>query len=187
MKFPRPILETLVNKGIETPTPIQIQGLPVGLSGRDMNGIAFTGSGKTLVFTLPMIMGALEEEMKVPIVSGEGPFALLLCPSRELANQTYEIIEQFTEALAKDGYPKLKTLLCIGGVAFRDQENLVRGGIHMVVATPGRLIHMLQNKKFTLNFCKHFVLDEAGTFLYFSKGYFGGVTTKNKLKNFLYV
>ena len=61
MRFPGPILDTLKKKGIERPTPIQVQGMPVALSGRDMIGIAFTGSGKTLVFSLPMIMVALEQ------------------------------------------------------------------------------------------------------------------------------
>jgi ATP-dependent RNA helicase DDX41 len=68
MKFPRSIVKALKDKGIMKPTPIQIQGLPVVLSGRDMIGIAFTGSGKTLVFVLPMIMMALEEQKKMGII-----------------------------------------------------------------------------------------------------------------------
>ncbi|KAK3218414.1 hypothetical protein Dsin_012384 [Dipteronia sinensis] len=73
MRFPEPILKMLKVKGIVQPTPIQVQGLPVILSGRDMIGIAFTCSGKTLVFVLPMIMIALQEEMMIPIIPGEGP------------------------------------------------------------------------------------------------------------------
>ncbi|KAF2301428.1 hypothetical protein GH714_024014 [Hevea brasiliensis] len=71
MRFPEPILKKLKAKGIVQPTPIQVQGLPVILSGRDMIGIAFTGSGKTLVFVLPMIMIALQEEIMMPIAPGE--------------------------------------------------------------------------------------------------------------------
>ena len=82
MRFPETILKKLKAKGIVQPTPIQVQSLPVILSGRDMIGIAFTGSGKTLVFVLPMIMIALQEEIMMPIVPGEGPFGLVVCPSR---------------------------------------------------------------------------------------------------------
>eukprot|EP01132_Coremiostelium_polycephalum_P010941 gene10941-13400_t len=161
MKIPVPIIECLKKRGIKKPTPIQIQGLPVILSGRDMIGIAFTGSGKTLVFTLPMVLFALEEEKKLPIIQGEGPFGLVICPSRELARQTHERILEYTDALHKAGHPKLRTLLSIGGIDMRDQEHQFRQGIHMVVATPGRLLFLLQKKKINLNLCKYLGLDEA--------------------------
>jgi ATP-dependent RNA helicase DDX41 len=161
MKFPRSILEALRKKDIKRPTPIQMQGLPVVLSGRDMIGVAFTGSGKTLVFVLPMLMMAVEEELKLPVVQGEGPFGLIVCPSRELANQTYSVITYYAAALEKDGFPILKTVLMIGGQKGRDQEQKMRGGVHIIVATPGRLVEMLNKKKFTLDFCKMLVLDEA--------------------------
>jgi ATP-dependent RNA helicase DDX41 len=161
MKFPRPVIESLRDKGIKKPTPIQIQGLPVILSGRDMIGLAFTGSGKTLVFSLPLIMLALEEEKKMPITSGEGPFGIIVCPSRELAKQTHSVISRICDYLARAGNPQLRTLLCIGGVPFKEQADLVRRGIHMIVATPGRLLDFLKKKKFTLNLCKYLALDEA--------------------------
>ena len=99
MKFPNVILNALAEKGIRRPTPIQMQGLPCALSGRDMIGIAFTGSGKTITFALPLIMLALEEELKVPLGSGEGPIGMILCPSRELAYQTWQVVTHFTERL----------------------------------------------------------------------------------------
>ncbi|XWS20477.1 hypothetical protein CRYUN_Cryun31cG0104400 [Craigia yunnanensis] len=136
MKFPDPILKKLKAKEIVQPTPIQVQGLPVILSGRDMIGIAFTGSGKTLVFVLPLIMIALQEEMMMPILPGEGPFGLIVCPSRELARQTYEVVEQF--------------LL-----------DFVKKVVHIVVATPGRLKDMLAKKKMSLDNCRYLTLDEA--------------------------
>lgn len=80
MKFPEAIVAGLKAKGINRPTPIQIQGLPALLAGRDMIGIAFTGSGKTIVFTLPMVMLALDAEMRLPLVKGEGPVLLKLAP-----------------------------------------------------------------------------------------------------------
>ncbi|CAH8257019.1 unnamed protein product [Arabidopsis lyrata] len=161
MKFPRPVLDTLKEKGIVQPTPIQVQGLPVILAGRDMIGIAFTGSGKTLVFVLPMIMIALQEEMMMPIAAGEGPIGLIVCPSRELARQTYEVVEQFVAPLVEAGYPPLRSLLCIGGIDMRSQLEVVKRGVHIVVATPGRLKDMLAKKKMSLDACRYLTLDEA--------------------------
>lgn len=99
MKLPQCILNALQTKGILRPTPIQVQGLPALFSGRDIIGIAFTGSGKTLTFSLPMIMCALEEEIHMPIRPGQGPIGVILCPSRELARQTYEVVDHFMQAL----------------------------------------------------------------------------------------
>ena len=161
MRFPEPVLKKLKAKGIVQPTPIQVQGLPVILSGRDMIGIAFTGSGKTLVFVLPMIMVAMQEEIMMPIVPGEGPFGLVVCPSRELARQTYEVVEQFLIPLKEAGYPELRPLLCIGGVDMRSQLEIVKKGVHIVVATPGRLKDMLAKKKMNLDNCRYLTLDEA--------------------------
>ncbi|XP_074269688.1 DEAD-box ATP-dependent RNA helicase 35-like [Silene latifolia] len=161
MRFPDPILRKLKEKGIVQPTPIQVQGLPVVLSGRDMIGIAFTGSGKTLVFVLPLIMVALQEELMMPIVSGEGPFGLIVCPSRELARQTYEVLEQFLDPLKEAGYPELRPLLCIGGVDMRTQVDIIKRGVHIVVATPGRLKDLLAKKRMNLDNCRYLCLDEA--------------------------
>ncbi|KAH9857765.1 DEAD-domain-containing protein [Lenzites betulinus] len=162
MKVPEPLVKFLKSKRITKPTPIQLQGIPTAFSGRDMIGIAFTGSGKTLAFCLPLIMFALEEEARLPYIRGEGPVGVILCPSRELATQTYENILTWTEALAKDGrYPQLNTLLCIGGISMSDQSHVLNKGIHMVVATPGRLIDMLEKKRFTFDNCKYLCMDEA--------------------------
>lgn len=154
VRFPEPILKMLKAKGIVQPTPIQVQGLPVILTGRDMIGIAFTGSGKTLVFVLPLIMIALQEEIMMPIMPGEGPVGLIVCPSRELARQTYEVVEQFLIPMREAGYPELRPLLCIGGVDMRSQLEVVKKGVHIVVATPGRLKDMLAKKKMSLDNCR---------------------------------
>ena len=129
-----------------------------------MIGIAFTGSGKTLAFCLPLIMFALEEEAKLPFVRGEGTVGVILCPSRELATQTYENVLTWTAALARDGggkYPQLNTLLCIGGISMSEQSHVLSKGLHIVVATPGRLIDMLEKKRFTFDNCKYLCMDEA--------------------------
>ena len=161
MKFPNGIMVGLKKKGITHPTPIQIQGLPAILMGRDMIGIAFTGSGKTLVFTLPLLMFALEQERRMPFTKGEGPYGLIICPARELANQTYDVLEHFAQSLVENGQPRLRTVLCIGGTSMRDQLDGVRRGCHMMVATPGRLMDMLDKKSITLDVCRYLVLDEA--------------------------
>ncbi|KAJ4488289.1 P-loop containing nucleoside triphosphate hydrolase protein [Lentinula aciculospora] len=162
MKIPHSILDYLKSQRITAPTPIQLQGIPTAFSGRDLIGIAFTGSGKTLAFCLPLIMLALEEETKISFVRGEGPVGVILCPSRELANQTYENVSTWTSALAKEGrYPPLNTLLCMGGISMSEQSHTMSKGLHIVVATPGRLIDMLEKKKFTFNNCKYLCMDEA--------------------------
>ena len=161
MRFPPPTLDLLKSKGIQRPTPIQVQGLPVALSGRDMIGIAFTGSGKTLVFSLPMIMIALEQERKMPIVKGEGPLGLCINPSRELARQTHDVILEHTDALRNGGYPPLRCLLAMGGIDMREQAEATNGGAHMCVATPGRLMDMLGKKRLCLDLCRYLALDEA--------------------------
>jgi len=154
LRLPEPMLRKLRERGIVQPTPIQVQGLPVVLSGRDMIGIAFTGSGKTLVFVLPLIMVALQEEILMPIVPGEGPFGMIICPSRELAKQTYDVIEQFLLPLKDAGYPEIRPLLCIGGVDMRTQLDVLKKGVHIVVATPGRLKDLLAKKKMNLDNCR---------------------------------
>ncbi|KAI0653202.1 DEAD-domain-containing protein [Cubamyces menziesii] len=162
MKVPESLVKFLKSKRITKPTPIQLQGIPAAFSGRDMIGIAFTGSGKTLAFCLPLIMFALEEEARLPFIRGEGPVGVILCPSRELATQTYENILTWTDALAKDGrYPRLNTLLCIGGISMSEQSHVLNKGLHIVVATPGRLIDMLEKKRFTFDNCKYLCMDEA--------------------------
>lgn len=161
MRFPRAVLEGLAAKGIQRPTPIQMQGIPVALSGRDMIGIAFTGSGKTLVFVLPLVMASLEEQMKLPLEPFEGPIGIIIAPSRELARQTYNNCVHFADHLANNGHPRLNTMLCIGGEDVRTQMDVVRRGCHMIVATPGRLKDMLAKGRITLDLCRYICLDEG--------------------------
>ncbi|KPP64433.1 putative ATP-dependent RNA helicase DDX41, partial [Scleropages formosus] len=161
MKFPQAILKGLKKKGIVHPTPIQIQGIPTVLSGRDMIGIAFTGSGKTLVFTLPLVMFSLEQEKRLPFLKREGPYGLIICPSRELARQTHSIIEYYCKLLEEEGAPQLRCALCIGGMSVKEQMEVVKHGVHMMVATPGRLMDLLQKKMVSLDICRYLALDEA--------------------------
>eukprot|EP00178_Gracilaria_changii_P024253 TRINITY_DN730_c0_g3_i4.p1 TRINITY_DN730_c0_g3~~TRINITY_DN730_c0_g3_i4.p1 ORF type:complete len:626 (-),score=95.38 TRINITY_DN730_c0_g3_i4:834-2711(-) len=159
MKLPHPILQQLTENAIKHPSPIQMQGLPVALSGRDMIGIAFTGSGKTLVFTLPLVMLAWEMELRLPFVSNEGPVGMILAPSRELARQTFEVASQFCHRIHSLGGPQLRTFLAIGGT--RVHLDTIRRGVHILVATPGRLLDLLRRKRINLDTCRYVALDEA--------------------------
>lgn len=161
MKFPRPILDALKKKDISAPTAIQMQGLPLVLSGRDMIGIAHTGSGKTLVFTLPLVIRALQAELALPFKKGEGPVGMIICPSRELAKQHAEGVRHFSEALRQADYPELRTLLAIGGLPVTEQIASLANGCHMVVATPGRLLDLLNKKRISLHCCRYLALDDA--------------------------
>ena len=159
MKFPKGILKGLEGRKISKPSPIQMQGIPAVLSGRDLIGIAYTGSGKTLVFVLPIIMFAIEQEKRLPFTRNEGPYGLIVCPSRELAKQILGNIQEFSNQLHKvDGLPELRTCLAIGGIPSSEAMDVIRKGVHIVVATPGRLIDMLNKKMVTLDVCRYLVL-----------------------------
>lgn len=164
MKLPPSIVDHLRHKkGIKKPTPIQIQGLPVALAGRDMVGIAFTGSGKTLTFSLPLALLAASEEVRMPLIANEGPLGILLAPSRELARQTFELVQELCEAFQPG---LLRSQLLIGGESVRDQLELVRrSGVHCVVATPGRLRDVLKRRAMNLSLCRYICLDEADRML----------------------
>ncbi len=161
MRFPAAVVEHLVSRGIRKPTPIQIQGLPVALAGRDLIGIAFTGSGKTLVFTLPMVMAALQEELRLPLRPNEGPVGLIICPSRELARQTHEVASGFCAALRSTTAAPLRCGVAIGGMSARDQAAQLEPLVHCVVATPGRLVDLLSRGRLNLRLCRYLALDEA--------------------------
>ncbi|KAL7437269.1 hypothetical protein ACHAXM_005572 [Skeletonema potamos] len=170
MGYPKPCLDVLAAKNVRRPTPIQMQGLTVALSGRDMVGIAFTGSGKTLSFSLPLVMAAMEEEARMPLVAGEGPVGIVLAPSRELARQTYDIVSEFCTAIRnannnnQEGgrtYPVIRSQLLIGGESARDQLQPFRDeGVHCVVATPGRLRDFLKKRSINLDICRYICLGE---------------------------
>ena len=101
MKLPSAVIKGMKEKGIIKPSPIQMQGLPAALSGRDIIGIAYTGSGKTLVFILPIILFSLQQELNLPFIQNEGPYGLIVCPSRELAKQSFEIANYYIDCLIK--------------------------------------------------------------------------------------
>lgn len=164
MKFPMPILTCLLKNKIISPTPIQMQGIPIILSGRDTISISFTGTGKSLVFILPMLMLALDIEVKSPIKPMEGPFIIVIVPSRELAIQLHETVNDFIKYFMKSKdkiYPIIKNVLCIGGDEIKYQSEDLALGCHIVIGTPGRLTDLAEKKKLKTNHCQLLILDEA--------------------------
>jgi ATP-dependent RNA helicase RhlE len=141
-----PILQSIRNLGFEHPTPIQAKVIPVALSGRDLIGLAETGSGKTAAFCLP-----LAERL----THGQGISALILCPTREIALQTQAFIEIF------GAEHKIRPACLIGGVKMGPQVRALAGRPDIVVATPGRLLDHMERGTAKVDRIHHLVLDEA--------------------------
>ncbi|KAJ4834395.1 hypothetical protein Tsubulata_007337 [Turnera subulata] len=139
------------------PTSIQAQAMTVALSGRDLLGCAETGSGKTAAFSIPMIQHCLAQP---PVRRGDGPLALVLAPTRELAQQIEKEVKGFSRSLEP-----FKTALVVGGTNIGDQRSELRAGVDVVVATPGRLIDHLQQGNTSLSRVSFIVLDEADRML----------------------
>ena len=154
------IRNKMVEEGYVAPTAIQAQGWPCALSGRDLVGVASTGSGKTLAFLLPAAVHIAAQE---PVVAGQGPVVLIVAPTRELALQIGDMADTFCLKAANMSYT------CIyGGCAVgrkREQEDDLRKGVDIVIATPGRLIDVLQRGFTNLHRVTYFVLDEADKML----------------------
>jgi len=151
----RPILDTIETLGYEKPTPIQMQALPVIMSGRDVIGVAKTGSGKTMAFALPMLRHVKDQD---PVSGDDGPVALIMTPTRELCTQIYSDLQPFAKAL------KLRVVAAYGGNAIKDQIAELKRGTEIIVATPGRMIDLLaanSGRVTNLRRITYLVLDEA--------------------------
>ena len=148
------VLKAIDEAGYETPTPIQAGAIPPALEGKDVLGIAQTGTGKTASFTLPMITLLARGRARARM-----PRSLVLCPTRELAAQVAENFDTYTKHL------KLTKALLIGGVSFGEQDKLIDKGVDVLIATPGRLIDHFERGKLILSDVKIMVVDEADRML----------------------
>jgi ATP-dependent RNA helicase RhlE len=148
------VLKAIDEAGYESPTPIQAGAIPSALEGKDVLGIAQTGTGKTASFTLPMITRLARGRARARM-----PRSLVLCPTRELAAQ---VAENF-DAYAK--HVKLTKALLIGGVSFKEQEALIDRGVDVLIATPGRLLDHFERGKLLLTGIEIMVVDEADRML----------------------
>jgi ATP-dependent RNA helicase DDX5/DBP2 len=151
------ILLDIKYHGYERPTPIQCQAMPIAMSGRDILGCAETGSGKTAAFAIPLINHCLRQPA---IRRGDGPLALVMAPTRELAQQIEKEVKAFSRS--SRGF---KTAIVVGGASMGDQRSDLRGGVEVVVATPGRFIDHLQSGNTALSRISFVVLDEADRML----------------------
>lgn len=156
LSISEPILKALTIKGYQTPTPIQEKAIPVALDGKDLLGIAQTGTGKTAAFAIPIIQ--MLNESRVKKVRREIK-ALILTPTRELAIQIDECFEDYSQ------YTNLRHAVVFGGVNQRPQVEQLRRGVDILTATPGRLLDLIAQKHISLNGISHFVLDEADRML----------------------
>ncbi|TRZ02865.1 hypothetical protein DNTS_026731 [Danionella cerebrum] len=136
-RFPATLALNLKKAGYQAPTPVQMQMVPVALTGRDVIATADTGSGKTVAFLLPVVMRALQSTS----ISLSGPASVILTPTRELALQ---IETQVKELLL--GLPNMRTALLVGGMPLPPQLHRLKQNIKIVIATPGRLLEILKQK-----------------------------------------
>ena len=154
-EIPQVLLEEIERIGYKEPSPIQRQAIPIGLQNRDIIGIAETGSGKTAAFVIPMLSFIL----KLPVFTDEnrhlGPYALIMAPTRELAQQIETEAKKFAAPL---GYTCVSI---VGGRAVQEQQFNLREGAEIIIATPGRLKDILEQHVLVLSQCRYVVMDEA--------------------------
>jgi ATP-dependent RNA helicase DDX23/PRP28 len=153
--LPQPLRDAIADLGYIKPSAIQMASIPFGLRQRDVIGLAETGSGKTAAFVLPMLVYILQQPQMTEQIAADGPYALVMAPTRELAQQ----IDEETIKLAK--YTSFRTCCIVGGASYEDQIGRLRRGAEIVVATPGRLLDCIRRTYAVLNQCNYVVLDEA--------------------------
>ena len=154
--LPKDLLDAVYKAGYTKPTPIQMQAIPVSIAGHDIIGLSSTGSGKTAAFVLPMLMNI----KKLPPIRPEttaldGPYALVLAPSRELALQIDSEVKKFSS------FCDIRSCPIVGGRSAEQQTMMLSQGVELIVATPGRLVDSLDAKQTVFNQCFYVVLDEA--------------------------
>jgi len=150
------LVASLTKAGFTIPTPIQAKAIPHQLAGRDIMGIAQTGSGKTAAFGLPILAGIAQLTGRPAPMTTR---ALILAPTRELAVQIDEVLRKLSDGM------RLSTVLVLGGVSRHAQIQKIAKGVDVIVATPGRLKDLLEDRKVRLNETRWLVLDEADRML----------------------
>ncbi|KNG81290.1 pre-mRNA-splicing ATP-dependent RNA helicase PRP28 [Aspergillus nomiae NRRL 13137] len=155
--LPKRLME-LVNKvGYKEPTPIQRAAIPIAMQSRDLIGVAVTGSGKTAAFLLPLLVYIAE----LPRIDefewrkNDGPYAIVLAPTRELAQQIEIEAKKFTEPLG------FNVVSIVGGHSFEEQAYSLRNGAEIIIATPGRLVDCIERRMLVLSQCCYVIMDEA--------------------------
>ena len=150
--FDEALIKVIRKSEYTQPTPIQAQAVPGALNGRDLIGIAKTGSGKTAAFIWPMLVHIMDQKELQP---GDGPIGLILAPTRELSLQIYNEAKKFGKVY------NIQVVCCYGGGSKWEQSKALEGGAEIVVATPGRMIDLIKMKATNLQRVTFLVLDEA--------------------------
>ena len=153
------LLQSIVDTGYTTPTPIQAQALPAVMTGRDVMGAAQTGTGKTAAFTLPILHRLMPLANTSASPARHPVRALILAPTRELADQVYESVKRYSK------HTPLRSAVVFGGVDIGPQKDALRRGCEVLVATPGRLLDHVEQKTVNLSQVGILVLDEADRML----------------------
>lgn len=154
--FPSCFMDEMSRQGFQEPTNIQAVGWSIAMSGRDMVGIAKTGSGKTLAYILPALIHISNQPR---LLRGDGPIALVLAPTRELAQQIQQVCNEFGRRMS------IMNTCIFGGASKHPQADDLRRGVEIVIATPGRLIDFLESGTTNLRRTTYLVLDEADRML----------------------
>lgn len=159
MNISEPVCRALLEKNYSTPTLIQEQAIPEALTGRDLLGLAQTGTGKTAAFAIPIIEQLLADPTSQQKGAPRKIRALILTPTRELAIQIDESLADYTR------YTTLRHTVIFGGVKQKSQTDELRAGTDILTATPGRLLDLMSQGFIRLDHVRHFVLDEADRML----------------------
>ena len=156
LNLAQPILRAITDGGYTTPTPIQEKSIPALLQGRDLLGVAQTGTGKTAAFALPLLHRLSETPRKA---QSRKPLALILAPTRELASQINDSLRIYGR------HVHLRSCVIFGGTSARPQIQALNRGVHIAVATPGRLLDLMNQGHLRLDAIEVFILDEADRML----------------------
>jgi superfamily II DNA/RNA helicase len=153
------LLRAVVDSGYTAMTPIQAKAIPIVLAGRDVMGAAQTGTGKTAAFTLPLLQKMLRHENASMSPARHPVRALVLAPTRELADQVAENVKKYAQ------HSLLRSVVVFGGIDMKPQTLALKAGVEVLIATPGRLLDHIEAKNAVLNHVEYVVLDEADRML----------------------
>ncbi|OAQ70548.1 DEAD/DEAH box helicase [Pochonia chlamydosporia 170] len=153
--LPGRLLDIVDRVGYKEPTPIQRAAIPIALQARDLIGVAVTGSGKTAAFLLPLLVYISDLPPLTEVNKNDGPYALILAPTRELVQQIETEARKFAEPLG------FRCVSIVGGHSLEEQAFALRNGAEIIVATPGRLVDCIERRLLVLSQCCYIIMDEA--------------------------
>ncbi|KAF3061454.1 Pre-mRNA-splicing ATP-dependent RNA helicase prp28 [Daldinia childiae] len=153
--LPRRLLDIISKVGYDEPTPVQRAAIPIALQARDLIGVAVTGSGKTAAFLLPLLVYISELPPLNEITKNDGPYSLIIAPTRELVQQIESEAKKFAIPLG------FTVVSLVGGHSLEEQAFALRNGAEIIVATPGRLVDCIERRLLVLSQCCYIIMDEA--------------------------